>query len=245
MDNERFKISCKIAREFVHNGNSIGTYREKTLHAILKHYFEPISDCHEVKIDTFIADIFTGKDIIEIQTRNFDKLRRKLNVFLENYPVTVVYPLPATKWLIWIDNSTGEITKKRKSPKTGSLYDAFPELYKIKPILTNPNFKLHIIMIDMDEYRNLDGWSVDKKKGSSRYERIPHEIVNELVINNISDYRQLIPGLLPDNFTVRHFSQASGITQRKAQVAVNVLYSIGAIERIGKQGNAFIYKKAL
>ncbi|WMC92706.1 hypothetical protein [Kineothrix sp. MB12-C1] len=43
-----------------------------------------------------------------------NKIRTKLEVFLERHPVTVVYPIPHTKWLIWIDEETGEFSKKEK-----------------------------------------------------------------------------------------------------------------------------------
>ena len=68
---------------------------------------------------------------------NAPKLRRKLDTFLKYYPVTIVYPIVHTKYLYWIDEETGEISSKRKSPKTGTIYDAVPELYKIKMYLNN------------------------------------------------------------------------------------------------------------
>ncbi|MFR1214868.1 MAG: hypothetical protein ACLSCV_09370 [Acutalibacteraceae bacterium] len=78
---------------------SIGLLGEKVLHAGLKLYFEPNPDFHEVKINGFVADICNAKGIIEIQTRNLGKLKRKLEVFLEQMPVTIVYPIAHTKYL--------------------------------------------------------------------------------------------------------------------------------------------------
>ncbi len=48
----------------------------------------------EIPVAGYIADIFTGEEIIEIQTGNFNKMRDKLNTFLPQYPVTIVYPVP-------------------------------------------------------------------------------------------------------------------------------------------------------
>ena len=50
----------------------IGTLGEKTLHAVLKHYFEPDSSFHEIRCGTFFADIFNAEGITEIQTRSFN-----------------------------------------------------------------------------------------------------------------------------------------------------------------------------
>ena len=89
----------------------IGTLSEKTVHAVMKNYYAPDTDMHEIPIENFVADIFTGQEIIEIQTRAFYKMRRKLDAFLPLYPVTIVYPIPHIKWLSWIDEKTGRLRR--------------------------------------------------------------------------------------------------------------------------------------
>jgi hypothetical protein len=216
---------------------------EKTLHADLKHHFEPDITKHEIKVGSFVADIVSNERIIEIQTRSFDKLRKKLTEFLKSHSVTVVFPLPKTKWISWIDESTGETTKKRKSPKQGSIYDAFHELYRIKPFLKHSNFHLCIILINIEEYRYLNGWSEDRKRGSTRYNRIPLEIVEEIHFRNKMDYLQFIPNSLKEGFTSKDYKLATGINFRSSQTGLNILHDIGVVTRIGKQGNLYIYKR--
>lgn len=223
--------------------NGIGTLAEKTVHLVLKSYLSPDSITHEVKVGGFVADICTGHDIIEIQTGNFNKLRRKLTTFLSYYPVTIAYPVPYTKWIRWVDPETGEISASRKSPKTGTPYSIFPELYKIKEYLILPNLSLNIIMINLEEYRYLDGWSKDKKKGSSRSDRIPTGLIREVHISCKSDYQLLIPDILGDSFTSKDFRKASGLSLSGAQTALNVLHYIGAVERVGKAGNSYVYTR--
>ena len=168
-----FHQACReiINRERASMG--IGTLSEKTVHAVLKRFYEPDPEHQEIPVENFVADILRDGEIIEIQTRGFNKLRRKLDTFLKYYPVTIVYPIIHTKWLYWINEETGELSPKRKSPKIGTFYDAVPELYKIKMYLDNPNLHLCLVLIDADEYRLLNGWSRDRKKGSSRFDRIP------------------------------------------------------------------------
>ena len=115
----------------------IGTLSEKTVHAILKNYYEPDEDKQEIPIENYVADIYKDGEIIEIQTRQFNRMRDKLTAFLPQYPVTIVYPIPREKWLIWIDEESGELSNKRKSPAKGNSYLAFKELYKIKMFLKN------------------------------------------------------------------------------------------------------------
>ena len=70
--------------------NGIGTLSEKTVHAVLKNYYAPDETQHEIPVEGCVADIFNGKEIIEIQTRSFDRMRPKLERFLPLYPVTIL-----------------------------------------------------------------------------------------------------------------------------------------------------------
>ena len=244
MDYLKFSEACEKIIGAEREKNGIGTLSEKTLHAILKNYIEPDKNFQEIKVGSFVADICKGNEITEIQTRSFDKLRKKLECFLEENTVTVVYPVASTKWLYWIDE-TGTVTKKRKSPKTGMPYEIFFELYKIKYLLTNPNLKLCIIMFDIEEYRYLNGWSKDRKKGSSRCDRIPVGIVDEININSLSEYSKLIPETLPARFTSKDFKAATHLSISNAQTALNVLNHIGAVKRVGKAGNLYLYERVI
>lgn len=157
IDTERFERARGRVIGIERQRLGIGTLSEKTVHAVLKNYYAPDEDMHEIPIENFVADIFDGEAVIEIQTRSFQNMRRKLAAFLPLYPVTIVYPIPHVKWLHWMDEETGEISPGRKSPKKGNAYQAFIELYKIRPFLKDPNLRLRLDLIDMEEYRLLNG----------------------------------------------------------------------------------------
>ncbi len=220
----------------------IGTLQEKTVHAVLKDYYAPDFDMQEIPIDGYVADIYTGTEIIEIQTANFNKMREKLTCFLENYPVTIVYPIPKVKWLCWIDEETGECSPPRKSPAKGTVYKAFFELYKIKPFLSNPNLKLCFPLLEIEEYRLLNGWSKDKKKGSCRYDRIPLKLVEEVCFERIEDYLQLVPYDLQEPFTVAEFAKAVKERKEVAGVVLRILNYLHVIERCENRGKAYTYR---
>ncbi|MCR5755464.1 MAG: hypothetical protein K6G30_11725 [Acetatifactor sp.] len=220
----------------------IGTLSEKTVHAILKNYYEPDEDKQEIPIENYVADIFSDNEIIEIQTRQFNKMREKLKTFLPLYPVTIVYPIPREKWLVWIDEETGEMSNRRKSPKKGNPYQAFIELYRIKMFLKNPNLRFRIVMIDMEEYKLLNGWSKDKKKGSTRYDRIPTELIEEIEIDSIRDYMQFVPYTLPEEFTSKEFAKEAHIPLKLSQTTLNILYDLKIVDRIGKKERTYLYK---
>lgn len=224
--------------------NGIGTLGEKTLHALLKNYMEPDEKKQEIRIGTYYADIFDGQQIIEIQTRQFHKMRNKLQVFLKEYPVTVVYPVLGKKWLYWVDKESGEVSSGRVSPKKGSIYEVCAELYQIKEYLRHPNFHLCVLVLEAEEYRYLDGWSKDRKKGATKWDKIPTKLLDEVCMDSLEDYKKLLPDGLSEEFGTQEFAKTAHISRQLAQVALNILFEAGAVERIGKQGHAWQYRKA-
>ena len=238
---ERFQTAVEKIADRTQGMMGIGTLSEKTLHAIMKHYYEPNEDYHEVPLEGYVADIYNQNGVIEIQNGNFNKMRAKLAVFLNLYPVTIVYPLPCHKWVSWINPETGETSKRRKAPKVWKPYHAFWELYKIKSCLHHPNLHIRIVMVDMEEYRLLNGWNESRKRGSTRYDRIPLGICEETVIDQPEDYIQFVPYELEDGFSVKEFAKAAHIDADTARTTLNILYEMEAVRRVGKQGNAYLY----
>lgn len=244
MDAERFEEAKNKIIGTNRERTGIGTLQEKTVHAVFKQYYAPDTQMHEIPIESFVADIFTGNEIIEIQNGNFGKLRTKLEAFLALYPVTIVYPIPHKKWLIWIDEETGELSARRKSTVTGDAYRAFRELYRIKPYLKNDNLKLRFPLMDVEEYRLLNGWSADRKKGSRRYERIPVGLYDEVVIERREDYLRFLPYDLPEEFTVADLAGCAKLPLRTAGETLNILHFLEIVERTGKKGRAYLYRVA-
>lgn len=68
-----------------HNDKGIGTLSEKTLHAVLKMYYEPDEDNHEVAIDGYFADILARIQLISfIKSLLLPSLERIFsNIFLK------------------------------------------------------------------------------------------------------------------------------------------------------------------
>ena len=195
IDELRFEAAKNRVIGINRERQGIGTLSEKTVHAVLKNYYAPDTDMHEIPIENFVADIFTGTEIIE-----------------------------------------------RKSPKKGNPYVAFKELYKIRPFLKNENLRFRFALIDMEEYRLLNGWSKDKKKGSERYDRIPVQFVEEVCIERREDYMQFIPFDLPEPFTTKDFSKSAKIPLSLAQTVLLILTDLEIVDRVGKQGNSYLYK---
>ncbi len=235
---ERLKRALALSASSVPQG--IGTQKERTLHSVLKYYMEPDEEYHEIPVGSFIADIYKDGRITEIQTGSFSPLRKKLEAFLPEFPVTIVYPIPWHKWVHWILPDTGEVSGGRRSPKKGELYMLLPELYRIRPFLNHPNLSFLPLLIDLREYRYQDGWGREGKRGSHRADRVPFEIGPSLLLRGAADYVSLLPQL-PDPFTMKDFIKAARLSPRGASYALSALRELGVARKSGQEGRSYLY----
>ena len=58
------------------------------------------------------------------------------------------------------------------------------------------------------------------------------------------DYMQFVPYELEEPFTVRQFAQAAHIRPPLAQMTLHILNYVHVVERVGKKGNAYLYRVA-
>lgn len=243
MDKAAFEeaIFCTVGKSY--DRNKVGLLSEKCLHAVLKHYFEPDHSFHEQKIEGFYADICRMDSIIEIQTHNLCALKKKLTAFLPKYKVEVVYPIPATKWLVWMDPLTGDCDKGRRVPKKGSFYDSGRELLSLAAFIGHPNLTIRLLLIDMEEYRLKNGRSADGKRyGATRCERYPLSLVDELVIDSDEALSTLIPSTMPTPFTAAEFRHETHTGPRVSTALLALLRQKGLVEQVSKKGRAFLYR---
>lgn len=242
MDQELFEYAIEVAKKNYGEKTTIGLLGEKILHSTIKYYYDVSGMFHEKRVGNFHADILRDYSIYEIQTRSFDKLRVKLPQLLEAYTVNICYPISHLKLLSWLNPETGEVSKPRKSPKIGTPYEIFPELYKIKMFLNHKNIRIRILLVDILEIRNLDGYSEDKKRRASRYDRIPLELVDEIKLQHPKDYIKLVPAELHNaHFTVGDYQKYAKTNKYESGLALNVLFLMGILIKVGKQGNKIIY----
>ncbi len=229
-----------FGKDFLQHG--IGSLAEKSQHAVLKNYYCPNPSCQEINLGRFVADISDENGITEIQTAGFGKMRAKLDFFLKNYPVRIVYPVPVQKWICWIDPETGEISSRRRSPKKNAELSLFRELYSILDLLWPDNLSITLALLESEEYRLLDGWGADGKRGSNRAEMVPLRLLGEIPLQKPQDLLLLLPEGLPPTFTSSDMKSVTRLNPRQTSYLILVLNRLGLIERCGKQGRFYLYR---
>lgn len=213
--------------------SGIGTLGEKRLHAVIKRFLCEDTDCHEVGVQNtrFVSDVRIGNDVYEVQTGDFYPMKKKIDHYLTktDCTVTVVHPIPAVRWMSWVDPKTVEISPRRKVSRLGRPQDLLPQLYCLSEHLGNPRLRFSLLLLEVHDFRVLSSGR-DPKKGAHRYERIPLSLLGEADFFSADDFRALIPESLPSPFTVKQFSELSKIRGRDAYSAVRALVALGLVK---------------
>lgn len=87
----------------------------------------------------------------------------------------------------------------------------------------------------------MDG-AYDKKRGSTRHDRIPVAIRQEVIIDQVEDYVQFVPYELSGQFTSKEFAKAAGIHIDTARQVLQILNDVKAVKRVGKQSRSYLYE---
>ncbi len=238
---DRFHTALALTKE-QQKSWGIGTLGEKPLHAAIKYTVEPNDSYHEVKIGSSVADVVTDGAIVEVQTRNLHSMKKKLELFLSKGHVRLIHPISAQKRILWVDPDSGEVSAPKASPKKGQPYDAFMELMYIRDYLRHPNLTVELWLLEVEEYRFLDGYGKDRKKRSTRYQQVPVELLDIVPCSSPEDYWKLLPAL-PDPFTRKELKAATKRSDSFVNRCVYTLEQLELIRRVGKDGNAILYER--
>ena len=73
-DKQLFHAACEKVMRQQCPQKGIGTLSEKTVHAVLKNFYETDPAHQEIPVENYVADILRDGEIIEIQTRSLTGL---------------------------------------------------------------------------------------------------------------------------------------------------------------------------
>ena len=218
---------------------------ETTLHRQLKEKFAGRNGQTEVKLGRFRIDVVRGKKLIEIQHSSLSAIRDKIRKLCEEHRVEVVKPLVTRKRLIKLAEKGGAIVDQRWSPKRGKPTDLFEELVYFTSAFPHPNLTLIVPSIEVEEVR-FPGHGRRRRKREGDYQVEDLRIVEfgeTLRFRKAEDWLKLAPGRFPKQFDTQVLADRMGVQRWEAQRAAYCLRKIGAIEQVGKKGNAILYSK--
>ena len=217
---------------------AINIYNESPLHAALKRWYASDSARFEVPLQGFVIDIVEGELLVEIQTRNFSKMRPKLESLLASHPLRLVYPVPRETWIV---RQEGErVLSRRKSPKRGTLEELFSELVYIPQLLAHANFTLDVLDTQMEEVREV---TKRRRKGWQRVERRLIAVLGRRLFHTPNDLATLLPQTLQPQFTTRDLAEARGVRVAVAQKMAYCFKAMELIHPVGHRRRSILYER--
>ncbi|MEG0895267.1 MAG: hypothetical protein RSE93_06085, partial [Oscillospiraceae bacterium] len=172
------------------------------------------------------ADIVGEDGIIEIQSKSFYLMQKKLKNFLQVANVTIVYPVYAKKIIC--------ASSSRISPKKERPLNIFTELYSIKNFINCNNLHFKIAVLEINEYRDSKGNKLD---------RVPTKLIKEIDLYSANSLLELIPAELPKHFTSSDIAKICKVSKNHAFTIISVLKEVALIKKIGKDGRYDLYEK--
>lgn len=219
----------------------IGTLRESSLHMALKEWYSEPGDKLEVPLDGYIIDILRGNLLIEIQTKNFSAIKKKLENLIKSHKVRLVYPISQDKWIVCQDRTGTNVIRRRLSPKHGSYENLFEELIRIPEFVSNINFSLEVLLIEEEEIRRNDGMGSWKRKGLSIIDHKLLKVREKRSFCNRIDYLSFLPKKLKYPFTNSDLANALQNPLQIVQKMTYCLRKMRVLQVIGKKGRSYLY----
>lgn len=230
--------STTVSDSLASSPSGIGSLKESPFHAALKELVAPAGSRFEVPVDGYVIDVVAPGVLIEVQTRSVGKLKPKLGALLPSHRVRLVIPLAENRW-IERRGPEGRATRRR-SPKHETPLHLFSELVGIADALSHPNLEIEAVMTDQVEIREYVAGRAWRRRGWVVTGRELLKVNARTLFHGPADLHRLLPAL-SEPFTSREFGERASVAPRLAGQALYTLHRCGALDRVGKRGNAYLY----
>jgi len=220
----------------------IGVQNERSLHAALKQWYAQPQDRFEVPLDGYFIDLVRGRQLVEIQTRNFSAIRHKLQTLVQQHQVHLLHPITYEKWILQVDRTGTQVLSRRKSPYRGQLTDIFEELVRIPELLKHENFTIEFPLIREEEVRCRDGKGSRHRKRESIKDRRLLEVISTHRFTTSTDFLQFIPEGLAHPFSNKSLAKALALPLHRCRQLTYCLRKMEALRVVGKKGNELLFE---
>lgn len=227
----------------------IGTLKERSLHAAVKQWYSSPGDELEKRVAGYVVDIVRNDEsvdcdrplLIEIQTRNFTPLKRKLDKLTEEYAVRLVHPIAKEKWIVRVAADGETQIGRRKSPKRGTVAHLFDQLVSIPELVNRDLFSVEVLLIQEEEVRCHDGKGSWRHPEWTRSDRRLLKVVERQLFKGSSDFLQFVPPDIVRPFTNKQLARVGKYSVALATKITYCLKKMGVLDVVGKDRNAQLF----
>ena len=219
---------------------------ETSLHRELKSLYAGRDARLEVPVGPYRVDAIRAGRLVEIQHGSLGAIRQKVKRLLEGHRVVVVKPIVVRKLLVKRADMGGPVTGRRMSPKRGRLLDLFDDLVHFTQVFPHRRLTLEVPLVEIEEWR----WPGHGRR--RRWRQGDHQVEDQKLVavrrthrlRTRRDLAALIPGGLPHVFHTGHLADLLGVERWVAQRIAYCFRQMAAIQQVGKQRNALLYRWA-
>ena len=215
--------------------SAIGRLNETDLHEQIKHLYAGPDGATEVTVDGWVVDAVVGGELVEIQTRGFRKLRRKIEALCPTHRLRIVHPVAVETTIIRIDGG-GAVISSRRSPRRGRVEEVFREIGWIADLLPHPAITVEAVLVRVVETRIDDGRGSWRRRGVSVVSRALGAVDETRSFTTAADYLSILPSPLPRRFTNQDLEALTGLGYTTVQPITNALRKMGLLRVLGKEG---------
>jgi len=215
---------------------------EYSLHSEVKTWYSVLGDKLEVKVNGgFVIDVLREDLVIEIQTKNFSAIKKKLSKLVLDNRVRLVYPIAKLKWIVYV-TKLGEVVSRRKSPKRGKCVDLFIELVHLSHLVKNKNFSFEVLLIEEEEIMCNDGYGSWRRKRASIKDRRLLNVFERIVFENSQGFLRFLPFKLGELFTNKLLAKKLRVSIKLSQKITYCLRKMDLISIEGKESKEYLFK---
>ncbi len=217
---------------------------EFSLHRQLKSIYAADDAQQEAVLGKYRIDVMEGSRLIEIQHGSLAAIRDKVRHLTKSHWMQVVKPLVASKMIVRQDQRDGVEITRRRSPKRGKLLDLFDELVYFTRVFPHPNLEIEVPIVDIEEFR-YPGHGRRRRRREKDFQIADQRLVSiqeTYRFRTARDLLHVVEGPLPRNFHTGHLAELADVPRWTAQRVAYCWREMGAIEIVGKQGNAILYR---
>lgn len=210
---------------------------EFTLHRQLKALYAGGEADTEVRLHGFRVDAVRDGELIEIQQGPLAAIRDKVHRLLLEHRVRVVKPIVAAKHVVRLSGPGGTPVSCRRSPKRGSLLEAFNDLVSFTRVFPHARLTLELLLVEVEERRFA-------RRCRRRYgveDRCLLAILDRRNLHTAADLADLLPVRLPAEFDTAALAEQLGVPRYMAQRIAYCLRETRAVRSLGRRGRNIYY----
>ncbi len=218
---------------------------ESSLHRQIKSLVARDPQSIEVPLDGYRIDAIDAEGrFVEVQFASLGALRNKVLQLRGAHSLRIIKPIVVGKRIVNLNPIDHSVISSRKSPKKFDRLTIFSELMHFTKCFPHSNVCIDVWQVHVLEKRLAKKKHRFRRKNYTLHDQELVSVENQTELRTPSDLANLLqlPNIDDSTFCTKLLAEQLGIQRWLAQQIAYVLDRCQAVERVGKSGNAHLYR---